>query len=102
MRQEETVIARSPDWSGRRSNLYVHKESGMLQRHQLFREIQGLDAQGGSHVVMSVNFIPCWTEAIGCAAIVKKVGAGINRFGFYFNKVIFTCVGRPAQTIVIA
>ena len=55
-----------------------------------------------SHVVVRVNFIPCRTEAIGCAAIVKKVGAGINRFGFYFNKMIFAGIGSPAQTIVLA
>ena len=59
-------------------------------------------AREASHVVVGVNFIPCWTEAIVCAAIVKKVGAGINRFGFYLNKVIFASVGRPAQTFVIA
>ena len=70
-----------------------------------FREMirrKGYSAFSLLHVVVSVNFIPCWAEAIGCVAIVKKVGAGINRFGLYFNKVIFACVGSPAQTLVIA
>jgi len=53
-------------------------------------------------VVVRVNFIPCWTEAIGCVVVVKKVGAEINRFGFYFNKMIFAGIGSPAQTLIIA
>jgi hypothetical protein len=70
-----------------------------------FREMirrKGYSAFSLLHVVVSVNFIPCWAEAIGCVAIVKKVGAEINRFGFYFNKMIFAGIGSPAQTLVIA